>query len=151
MTAPRQYGRVLLDAHITGPAAAWLVRRPEIDTQAADAVRYYLSIGRPELARAISAAMAQLRECSRAWLDEQETAAPSVAGSAETAEPETAPRSDRVLLLTPAAAAQLLNVTSRRVRQLLVDGSLAGTRMAGRWLVDRESVEEFQTRRSLTA
>jgi len=44
--------------------------------------------------------------------------------------------------LTTDETAVVLSVTPRRVRQLLADGALLGSRVAGRWSIDRASVEK---------
>jgi excisionase family DNA binding protein len=46
--------------------------------------------------------------------------------------------------ITPKEAAELLNRTDSRVRQLLRDGTLPGRRVGRRWLVQRAAVVAFR-------
>lgn len=138
--------RVTLGAHVPPVVAIWLHRRID-DATTSDAVRHFREIGRPDVADAIDRCMAEIREAAQQW---REARRASADGSAEVAPAETAPRSESVLLHTTAAAG-LLGVTPRRVRQLLGDGSLAGNQTAGRWLVPREAIDEYINRRELSA
>lgn len=51
--------------------------------------------------------------------------------------------------MTSAEAAQRLGVTSNRVRQLVRDGQLKGSTVAGRMRVTRKSVEELREQREM--
>jgi excisionase family DNA binding protein len=141
-------GRPLLGAHVSGPAALWLLRRAEDGGQAADAVRHFQSIGRPDIAANIAAAVDQLREAARLWEQRRDETA-SADGNAETATTEAAPESDLLGGMPTAGAATLLGVTERRVRQLLDGGLLAGRKVGRQWLVDRDSIETYRTDRRL--
>lgn len=146
-------GRPMLGAHVAAGAAMWLARRVP-PSEFEDAVRWARRIGRDDLAREIERAGAEVREAGRRWLEEEQGNAPaSEAGSAEGALPSRLAPSDRDLLTT-ADAAGLLGVSSRRVRQLLACGQLAGRRCGsppGQWLVDPDSINALAARKELSA
>jgi len=137
-------GRVLLGAHVAGPAAVWAFRH--LEGKAEDSARYYRGIGRPDVAAAIERAVAELREAGRAWQD----AAVSGGGSAEVPPGEVVPGSVSAVVDTPTAAAALA-LSERRVRQLLAAGLLDGQKVGGRWVVDVDDLQRVRTDRRLTA
>jgi hypothetical protein len=51
--------------------------------------------------------------------------------------------------ITVSKAAEILDVSERRVRNLLERGALGGDKVAGRWLVEPESVHSYGYRRSI--
>ena len=57
--------------------------------------------------------------------------------------PDSAPMDEQI---STSDASQLLGVTPRRTRQLLVSGELAGRRLNGRWQVERSSVMKRASR-----
>lgn len=139
----------LLGAHVRGAATVWILRRIERDVN--DAIRYYRLNNRPDVAEQIADAAAQLRAVAAAWKAAE--AATSPRGSAELpplVDPEESETPDAgVLLLDTAVVAGLLDVTPRRVRQLIEDGSLVGQKKAGRWLVTRRSAIAWYTRQEI--
>lgn len=136
-------GRRALGAHVSGPAALWLLRRVEADV--ADAVRFYNRQGRPDIASSIASAVDELREAARQWRA-------SYLGSAERPETEAAaPSKGDGLHITPGWAAARLGVTSSRVRQLLRSGVIRGHREGGVWLVDEASFEDYRLAREQSA
>ncbi len=70
-------GRVLLGAHVTGPAAAWLLRRANLNADAIDAQRYFRSVGRADVADAIERALAELSAAEQAWRAAERNARPT--------------------------------------------------------------------------
>lgn len=140
-------GRVLLGAHVSGITALWI--RAQIDeAKVADGMSYFRGKGRPDLAAALNRDFAQLREAERQYLAQRDDA--SADGSAEVVQAEVRPKSSRDLLTTTDAASAL-GVSTRRVRQLRADGSLAATWVGSQWLVERASVDELLARRELKA
>lgn len=126
-------GRRPLGANVGGVAAVWVLRRVEPDIAAS--VRHFRSIGRDDVARELVATFADLREAARQW---QESEGATGAGS-----PEVPPGEGGAVSGVPAVAvgcgtaARALNVSGRRVRQLLAAGALTGTkRDDGTWAID---------------
>lgn len=141
-------GRVLLGAHVAGPAAVWALRH--LEDKADDAARHFRSIRRPDVADSIERAVAELRAASAAWWDSEN--AVSGGGSAEVPPGEVVPGSPVAQVDCPTAvAAHALALTERRVRQLLADGRLDGRKVGGRWFVDADDLERLRTDRRLTA
>jgi len=143
-TAPRRR-RALLGACVRGGAAAWLLSlaAPEAEGMAA-ALR---GTGRGDVARDVERAVLELRAVAEAWRD-AERDDPSGPGSAELPAGGGVPGSAAGVVDTPAAAAAL-DVSERRVRQLLAAGTLKGARVGGRWVVDRADLERVRARREL--
>ncbi|PTU55375.1 hypothetical protein DBB34_14560 [Sphaerisporangium cinnabarinum] len=138
----------LLGAHVRGAATLWILRRIERDVN--DAIRHYRLNNRPDVAEQIADAAAQLRAVAAAWKSAETAASPR--GSAELpplVDPEESDTPDAGVLLGTAAVAEFLDVTPRRVRQLLDDGSLVGQKKAGRWLVTRRSAIAWYTRQEI--
>lgn len=125
--------RPMLGARVRGCAAAVLVRvlderLAHVETLAAAGV-----VTAQDLTDTREA-FAEIREAGQAWVEWRAAAN----GSAEALPAETAPRSMHEICSDEAA--EMLGVSSRRVRQLLAAGLLEG-RLAGRtWLVSRPSV-----------
>jgi len=146
----------MLGAHVRPVAAVWILRRID-PSKVSDAVRFFRTTGRDDVADDLLTAWRELEAAAATW---PSSVATSADGSAETTEsPHPAgsevvavdePPQDSSLaveLVEPAAAAAVLSVTEARVRQLLRDGSLAGEKIAGRWLIYPDSVEELVLRR----
>lgn len=53
---------------------------------------------------------------------------------------------DRDELMTSSQVAERLNVTTARVRQLLLAGELSGRRIGRDWMVSARAVEEYRKR-----
>ena len=139
--------RPLLGAHVSGPGAAWVLRR--VEGAAPDAIRYFQSIGRRDVAASIADAVEELLEANRQW-EMQRTDGASAGGNAETSPAEATPESEVPAVgLGTSAAAGLLGVTERRVRQLLDGGLLVGRKSGRQWLVERDSIEAYRTDRRL--
>lgn len=139
----------LLGANVRGAAALWIVRRTAKD--ASDSIRHFRAIGRLDVVEQLEDAMAQLRVVAKLWSAAEGLS--SASGSAEVptnAEPAESRVSEDALLGTAEAAGRL-DVSERRVRQLLEDESLAGRKKSGRWLVEPDSLEELVARKELTS
>lgn len=134
----------LLGANVAGPAAVWVLRRVEGDVD--DAVRFYHQRGRQDVADVIADAVTQLRAAAALWRATRDVAEH---GSTEVP-PGDGPSGSRVLVDVTAAAG-LLDLSQRRVRQLCGDGSLVAQKVGGRWLVDQHSVASYITRGDLAA
>ena len=126
----------------------WKMVRDHID-KAAD---YQRLIGKPSNARQLEHARDQLREAVRLY--ERDRAAllgTSEGGSAETesahrpAESGTSPLGG----WTASTVATRLGITSSRVRQLTRAGALTARKSGGTWLIDPESLTEYEARRSI--
>lgn len=65
-------------------------------------------------------------------------------GSDQAPQPEADPHSE---WLSTSEAADLLGVTDRRVRQEITGGRLVARRVAGRWRISREDVEQYRATR----
>lgn len=149
MRRPRLY-----PATISGVAAQWahghLAEKVEI---AAARMR---AAGRPDVADAFEQTVADLGAATLAYKEslaiEDEAACVSDFGSAEEVVSEMVSGSDQQeVLLTTAAVASLLKISQRRVLQLLGDGSLAGDKSTGRWLIERAEVNRYRVERRFTA
>ena len=124
----------------------------------ADAITHFRSTNQFEVARAIESTFAQLREAERQWEQRQRDDGASVDGNAETppegigalSSREEAIASDSVVMGT-AAAAGLLGLSERRVRQLAVGGLLVGRKVGRQWLIDEVSITAYTVDRRLTA
>ena len=125
----------------------WLLQS-DLQERARRAAEHARLAGRTDLAEDLEDFAAQLREAKAAARGAPPT---SANGSAEVAETEIAPHSDchsSLGPLTAQAAADLLGVSARWVRELIEAGTLGGSKVAGRWMVDRESVEQELLARS---
>ena len=78
-------------------------------------------------------------EAYRESVGKRASATGSAARKRAEVSPDSAPMDERI---STSDASQLLGVTPRRTRQLLVSGELAGRRLNGRWQVSRQSVLE---------
>ena len=162
MTAPLiPRGRRPLGAHVGGYGAVWLYNK--VKDSAPDSIRHFMAAGRPDIARSIGEAVADLREAAHQHLeaaDDQETAEPGSAEAAPVPRPGGwDPPATPVPLLRDSmggvdvrAASLVLSVSERRVRQLLGSGELRGTRdRAGRWVIDPADLDRLTTDRRLAA
>ena len=95
---------------------------------------------RADLREPLEDFVAALRLAGAAW-------AATACGSSEAVPAEAPVRSTyEPDELSTAEAGDVLQVSPRRVRQLLADGRLAGRRCGGRWRIDRGSVAAYRTR-----
>lgn len=158
--------RPLLGAYVEPIVAVWIMRHVTGRTanqyglrecDVAEAIRHFRSTGQGEVAWAIERTFAQLREAERQWEQRRREDAASVDGSAETGSEPDEPRSERAeghpakaqAVVDSSAAAGLLGVTERRVRQMLVDGLLDGQNVGRQWLIDEASITALQVNRRL--
>jgi len=147
--------RPLLGAHIPALAAVWVLRRLNA-ADVEDSLRHLRSTGQGAAAEQVAYGIGQLREAARQWEQRNRDDGVSVDGSAEAAVAEIAPRSgmrhgdSSAAVVSTGAAAGMLDVSERRVRQLLAGGLLAGQRIGRQWLVERDSVEAYKADRGLT-
>ena len=91
----------------------------------------------PHLRRPIEDASEALRLAGEAWVSGRR--GNPEAGTAETAVPSDGQGDE----LTTAAAATMLEVTERRVRQLIADGTLTAHKRGGRQMLDRGAVTAY--------
>lgn len=125
----------------SGHAIRYLRRRPGLLAELRSAAETARLAGRPDVAGDLEAFAAQLRESGPV----------SGTGNAETVAPEIGTESDHPVIssgMSVPAAAGVLGVSDRRVTQWLADGTLSGRKERGRWLVDRQSVEQLRDLRS---
>lgn len=133
----------LLGAFVTGRAASVLA--PLLDEHLPDRlVRLSLLVekGRldPEWLSEVNRAYAAIREAARVWRDVP-------AAVAATADQVTAAARDFDQgEISTEAAADLLNVTPNRVRQLLRTGVINGRHVGRTWFVDLDDVKERRGR-----
>ena len=80
----------------------------------------------------------------------ESAAQPSARGNAEPGNvvPLRDSESEGNTLITTAVAAGFLGVSTRRVRQLLEGGSLAGSSVAGRWYTTQEALNDYKLGRA---
>lgn len=128
-------------------AAAWFAQHPTVIQQLRKASIQQRSLGRLDLAEQLEEASEQLR-----WVREWRSFCPASAnGSAEVAEAEVEPPLERHSLDTTEVAERLKR-SKRWVRMLIENGvengGLSATKVGGRWLVDRESVDLYELSRS---
>ena len=156
--------RPLLGAYVEPVVAVWMMRRIRSDgprgglreRDIADAASHFRSTGRQEIAGAIEGTFARVREAERQWEQRQREDTVAVDGNAETppeliralSDREEAPASDSVVMDT-AAAAGLLGLSERRVRQLAVGGLLVGRKVGRQWLIDEGSITAYTVNRRL--
>lgn len=92
-------------------------------------------------------------DCIKAASDvyrHESAARPSARGNAEAGNvvPLRDSESGGTYLVTTAVAAGFLGVSTRRVRQLLEGGSLAGSSVAGRWFTSQEAIDDYKLGRA---
>lgn len=141
-------GRRPLGANVAGVAAVWVLRRLEPDIAAS--VRHFRAIGREDVAAELVATFADVREAARQW---QESRGASDVGSAEGAPVDRGPVSDQLAVAVGCeTAARALNVSGRRVRQLLATGALTGRkRDDGTWAIDPHDLARVAADRRISA
>jgi excisionase family DNA binding protein len=66
----------------------------------------------------------------------------ALADSPEPPPTAEAENEDSEPYLSAVEAARILGCSDRRIRQLVTDGVLSGKRVAGRWLIDADSVDD---------
>lgn len=119
-------------AHISGMPAwflTWVLRKDQNLLKALD--RHDLS---PYHRQDIEDAFRDLAAAAEHWRT-------SANGNAETPEPEIVAPSDADELLTTTEAAEVLDLSPRRVRQL---GPIIGRKVNGRWQFNRSDLEIHQ-------
>lgn len=140
-------GRRPLDAHVSGPAAVWVLRRLDL-ADVRRSIASFRATGRADLAAALEDAYLDLHEAGRQWLASRDEGATTDLGSPVT------PREDDDASFKwvdcPGAAAEL-GVSERRARQLVAGGLLTGRKVGGKWLIDRDDVARLAGDRRLTA
>lgn len=151
-------GRRPLGAHVTGYAAVWAWNI--LGDKATDSIRHHLATGRPDIAQQIADAAAELREAARQHLEAGDLPPVSGRGNAE-AEILPAPAVSELPgsgfsgfqgEVDVRAAALVLSVSPRRVRQLLEVGDLSGRQDGtGRWSVDHDDLHRLAADRRITA
>lgn len=146
-------GRRPLGANVSGLAAALIVNR--IEDSFERTIRDYYAAGHVDLSRQLGVTLADLREAAR----QHRACTASEPGNAETVDPVSTAGSESVVAPPSApaswvdvrAAAEALDVTERRARQLLVAGTLAGRRdRTGRWSVDKDDLHRLVADRKVT-
>ena len=100
----------------------------------------------PGLARQVQDVRRRLQYSAWWWRNEVNTAA-SVDGSAEAVDTEVAARLSHLSSWDSTAAGQFLGVSSRRVLQLIDEGTLRANRVGRSWAIDIQSAEEYLMRR----
>ncbi|MFW0773548.1 helix-turn-helix domain-containing protein [Paenarthrobacter nitroguajacolicus] len=123
-----------LGAHVSGPSAWVLVKILE-RVKAVDSIQRAPEDVRDEALETYDA----LRAAAIYWQDQRMGSSRTLA-SPVLAEP---PADIAIRSMSAAEAALLLGCTERRVRQLLAAERIAGQRVAGRWLVDADSVDDY--------
>jgi excisionase family DNA binding protein len=135
MSAYRPPRFTALGAHVSG-ASAWVIVSILERAKAMDRIQTMPAGPRAE----VQATYDALRAAAIYW-NEQQTEPPRQASEPQAA-PSTSP-AQSVDDLSAAEAAEILGCTERRVRQLLAADRIEGRRVAGRWLVNASSVEDY--------
>ena len=52
-----------------------------------------------------------------------------------------------IMILTVKQATQILKISDRRVRQLILDGRLPATKFANAWMIKKKDLEKVQDRK----
>lgn len=82
-----------------------------------------------------------LHEVALAWRSS------AVAGTEEDTRPEPKRGLEQTKQLTSTEAADHLGVTDRAIRKAIHEGRLAASKTGSKWLIDREELAHFKTRR----
>lgn len=128
-----------LGAYVGGVAAVWLMRQAE--PRISGAIRHYRESGQPDVARALRDTYADLCAAAEQHWAALDAEAATAAGNSVTPSEDVEPRLVSAVDCRTAAAA--LDVSERRVRQLLASGLLAGRKVGGRWLADPQDVARY--------
>lgn len=130
---PPRYG--LLGAHVSG-VSAWVLVSILERAKALDSIQKMPAESRDEVLETYDA----LRAAGIYW-NEQRRAFPALA----TAPPEESGETPGgpAEQISALDAARILGCSERWVRQLLAADRIAGRLVAGRWLVDAESLEDY--------
>lgn len=124
-------------------AAAWMAQHPQIRRELRQAAERQRLAGRRALAEQLEEAAEQLRH---ALISRRSSAD----GNAEEVDTEIEPGLEVSSSWDSTRVAGMLGVTESRVRQLVRSEVLSATRVAGRWAIDRQSVDEYLLSRSTT-
>lgn len=142
-------GRRALGAHVSGPAAVWLLRYVG-EANVRRSIANFRANGRPDVARDLEAAYLDLREAARQWLAARDDDGTSTElGTSVVPGPE--PEAPLNVAMDCPGAAAALGVSERRVRQLVAGGLLAGRKVGGTWLIDRDDVARAAADRRTSA
>ncbi|MBT2538685.1 helix-turn-helix domain-containing protein [Arthrobacter sp. ISL-69] len=136
MTAYRPPRFSGLGAHVSG-VSAWVLMAVLERGRAVDSIQSLPAEPRAE----VLATLDTLKAAAIHWSDQ--TKAEGFPARAKPQKDAQATETATDGRKTPAQAAQLLGCSERRVRQLLAAGRLNGQMVAGRWLVDPASVEDY--------
>lgn len=133
MTAYRPPRFSGLGAHVSG-VSAWVIAK--ILERAMDSIQNLPAEERFEVLQTYDS----LRAAGIYWNDQQRAfPRPTTAAEPQT---EEVPK-PTVKELSAVEAAKMVGLGDRRMRQLLTEGKIAGRRVASRWLVDAESLEDY--------
>lgn len=150
MSAPLMpRGRRPLGAYVAGYPAALIAH--QLGESLERSIRAHQAAGRLELARDLAVTLADLREAAAQHRDATGTGSAEAAQPAEST-PSDVPASSGGFLtgVDVRAAALVLSVSPRRVRQLLTSGALVGDQdRTGRWSVDADDLHRLEAERSI--
>lgn len=118
---------------VTGRVAAWLLTNTSLPQ-----LRAQVRGADPE----IDAGLIALTNAGLHW---RTSAATSDSGSALVDEAEVAPALDS---MSTGQAAEALGIGDRAVRLAIAKGRLKAQQIGGRWLVDREDIEQYRAGRT---
>ncbi len=152
MSAPLSpRGRRPLGAYVTGYPAVLIVH--QLGESLERSIRAHHAAGRLELARDLAVTLADLREAATQHRAATEGGSAEAAPVSERAPSDVpAPSGGFLMEVDVRAAAERLDVTERRVRQLLGTGELAGQKdRAGRWSVNVDDLHRLTAERSIPA
>lgn len=141
MSAYRPPRFTALGAHVSG-VSAWVIVSILERAKAMDSIQKMPADHRGE----VQATYDALRAAAIYW-NEQQTEAPREAPAPVPL--PAGPAGQAPDDLSAAEAAEVLGCTERRVRQLLAADRLEGRRVAGRWLVNAGSVEDYALARDV--
>ncbi|BCW62471.1 hypothetical protein StoSoilB22_14440 [Arthrobacter sp. StoSoilB22] len=129
-----------LGAHVSGPSA-WVIVKILERVRAVDSIQRASADVRDEALETYDA----LRAAAIHWQEQRTGTTPP-----DPEQGESANESGSVTRpLSAVEAAALLGCTERRVRQLLAAERITGSRVAGRWLVDGDSVDDYLIAKSV--
>ena len=142
-------GRRALGAHVSGPAAVWLLRYVG-EANVRRSIANFRATGHEDVARDLEAAYLDLHEAARQWLAARnDDGTTTELGTSVVPGPE--PEAPLNVAMDCPGAAAALGVSERRVRQLVAGGLLAGRKVGGTWLIDRDDVARAAADRRTSA